>query len=196
MFAVPAATTPAPAAVATAATVDKTSSPSSFEHGRPHAARTTHASRYVSVNPMEPAPVAFEDPALHRSQYRPPADRCHAQRTRRHGPQQRDRPDRRHRNARYEDRPPIERSTYGPRLGFNAGLRPLATPASATSYGRPGAGRNHPRLFRNHYLPLATELLGERATSSRITGTSTIDAVDALYVEAIQTHLGGFIPLD
>ena len=27
-------------------------------------------------------------------------------------------------------------------------------------------------------------------------GTSTIDAVDALYVEAIQTHLGGFIPFD
>jgi len=27
-------------------------------------------------------------------------------------------------------------------------------------------------------------------------GTRPIDAVDALYVEAIQTHLGGFIPLE
>ncbi len=27
-------------------------------------------------------------------------------------------------------------------------------------------------------------------------GIRTINAVDALYVEAIQTHLGGFIPLD
>jgi len=27
-------------------------------------------------------------------------------------------------------------------------------------------------------------------------GTRPIDAVDALCVEAIQTHLGGFIPLD
>ena len=27
-------------------------------------------------------------------------------------------------------------------------------------------------------------------------GTRPIDAVDALYVEAIQTRLGGFIPLD
>jgi len=27
-------------------------------------------------------------------------------------------------------------------------------------------------------------------------GTRPIDAVDALHVEAIQTHLGGFIPLD
>ena len=27
-------------------------------------------------------------------------------------------------------------------------------------------------------------------------GTRPIDAVDVLYVEAIQTHLGGFIPFD
>ena len=27
-------------------------------------------------------------------------------------------------------------------------------------------------------------------------GTRPINAVDALYVEAIQTHLGGFIPFD
>ena len=104
--------------------------------------------------------------------------------------------------ARYEDGPPIERSTYGPRLGFNAevyvrwrvnaGKRNLWYMAVALEPDETYTAR----LIR--VVPsVGYELLGERANLiPDPTGTSTIDAVDALYVEAIQTHLGGFIPLD
>ena len=103
---------------------------------------------------------------------------------------------------RYEDGPPIERSNYGPRLGFtaevyirwrvNAGKRNLWYMAIALEPDETYTAR----LFR--IIPsVGYELLGERANLiPDPTGTSTIDAVDALYVEAIQTHLGGFIPLD
>jgi len=104
--------------------------------------------------------------------------------------------------ARYEDGPPIERSNYGPRLGFkaevyvrwrvNAGKRNLWYMSIALEPDETYTAR----LFR--IIPsVGYELLGERANLiPDPTGTSTIDAVDALYVEAIQAHLGGSIPFD
>ena len=104
--------------------------------------------------------------------------------------------------ARYEDRPPIERSTFGPRLGFNAevyvrwrvnaGKRNLWYMAVALEPDETYTAR----LVK--VVPsVGYELLGECANLiPDLHGTSTINAIDALYIEAIQVHLGGFIPLD
>lgn len=104
--------------------------------------------------------------------------------------------------TRYEDGPPIERSNYGPRLGFNAdvyvrwrvnaGKRNLWYMAVALEPDETYTARLISVVPSVGYV-----LLGERANLiPDPNGTSTIDAVDALYVDAIQTHLGGFIPID